>query len=116
MKSPHTPEAATLLFDLAGFYCDACDEGNEFAAAQAAKAMLEALRCSHVHRVLDLPLLDVKAIRSPQNGSEMVLVGMSRAVYLATIRPLLDWIESRDEPPEVTLPSATKRWPRATVN
>lgn len=115
MKSPHTPEAGEHLLNLACHYCNACHEPepDEFAAAQAAKGMLEALRCSHIHEALDLPLLDT---RGPQNGCEMVLVGMSRAVYVATIRPLLDWIESRNEPPEVTLPLATKWWPRATVN
>ena len=116
--SPHTPEAASALLGLAQDYAEACHESNEFAASEAARGMIESLQSRHVHTHLRLCRLPVDHARRSYNGHPTALVALPLSVYEKLVKPLLDLLESGEEPEyQNDLPSFAERiWPRATRN
>ena len=117
--TPHSPQAASALLGLAQDYSAACNASNEFAASEAARDMIEALQSRHVHtpygRLCRLP---ADHARRAHRGCETALVALPLSVFEKVVRPLLEMLESGEEPVYLTdWPSFAERvWPRATRN
>ena len=118
MTNPHTPQAASALLGLAQDYFDACAAGNEFAASEATRAMIEALQSRHVHTHLKLLLMPQGMTRAPCTGTPTALVALPLSVFERVVKPLLELLENGEEPAYRTdWPSFAERvWPRATRN
>lgn len=106
------------MLGLAQDYATACHDCNEFAASEAIKAMMEAIQSRHIHSHLRLRRLPADHARRAHGGCETALVALPLSVYEEVVKPLLELLESGQEPYYQTdWPSFAERvWPRATRN
>lgn len=118
MTPPHTLQAASALLGLAQDYFTACLEGNEFAASEASRGMIEALQSRHLHSHLKLLLMPDCMARRAQNSTPTALIAMPLSVFEKVVKPLLEMLENGEDLDfRNDWPSFAERvWPRVTRN